>query len=53
MKAAASVFLSVVSGAVLAHPGHGALELHWHFEDLLWLLALVCLAILIKKALKR
>jgi hypothetical protein len=48
------LLLLVSSSAALAHPGHGALEVHWHAEDLLWwVFALVCIGLLIKKALKK
>ena len=30
--------LLFISGSVLAHPGHGALEMHWHLDDLAWIL---------------
>jgi hypothetical protein len=33
----AAVFL-LFSTSVLAHPGHGALEVHWHLDDLGWAL---------------
>jgi hypothetical protein len=32
--------LGFFSTSVFAHPGHGALEIHWHVEDLLALVAL-------------
>ncbi len=31
-----TIVLVLASGAALAHPGHGALEIHWHADDLLW-----------------
>jgi|CXWL01.1.fsa_nt_gi hypothetical protein len=31
-----AAFLIIASGAALAHPGHGALEIHWHADDLAW-----------------
>lgn len=31
-----TTFLLLASGAALAHPGHGALEVHWHADDLMW-----------------
>jgi uncharacterized membrane protein YeaQ/YmgE (transglycosylase-associated protein family) len=31
-----TMVLSFASGAALAHPGHGALEVHWHADDLIW-----------------
>ena len=41
----------------LAHPGHGALEVHWHLDDLAWAalgaLALVGIVLLVRKALTR
>ena len=41
----------------LAHPGHGALEIHWHLDDLAWValgaFALVGIILLVRKALKR
>ena len=43
--------------AALAHPGHGALEIHWHLDDLAWVAlggaALAALVLLVRKALKR
>jgi len=49
--------LLLASGTVLAHPGHGALEIHWHFDDVAWAavgaLALAGIALLVRKALKR
>jgi len=30
--------LFLLSGAALAHTGHGALEIHWHADDLVWML---------------
>ena len=54
-----SLFLSllVASGAALAHPGHGALEIHWHVDDMVWVaigaLALVAIVLLVRKVLKR
>jgi len=54
-----SLFLSllVASGAALAHPGHGALEIHWHLDDIAWAaigaLALVGIVLLVRKVLKR
>ena len=47
-------FIPVVA---LAHPGHGALEIHWHLDDLAWValgaLALGVVVLLVRKALKR
>ena len=46
--------LFAFSSAALAHPGHGALEIHWHPGDLVWVvLAIVCIAFLVKKASKK
>ena len=43
--------------AALAHPGHGALEVHWHLDDLAWValgaIVLVGIVLLLRKALKR
>jgi hypothetical protein len=36
----APVFLSLLSGAALAHEGHGFSGTHWHAGDLLGLLVL-------------
>lgn len=33
-----TMVLLLASGAVFAHPGHGALEIHWHADDLAWAL---------------
>jgi LPXTG-motif cell wall-anchored protein len=33
----AAAFL-LFPGSVLAHPGHGALEVHWHLDDIGWAL---------------
>jgi len=35
-KLCVTTFLFLFSGAALAHPGHGALEIHWHADDLMW-----------------
>ena len=35
-KLCVTMFLILVSGVALAHPGHGALEIHWHADDLAW-----------------
>ena len=35
----ARLALLLFSSSALAHPGHGALELHWHAGDLVWILA--------------
>jgi hypothetical protein len=54
-----SLFLSllVASGAALAHPGHGALEMHWHLDDMAWAaigaVALLGIVLLVRKVLKR
>ena len=54
-----SLFLSLLlaSGAALAHPGHGALEIHWHLDDIAWAaigaLALVGMVLLVRKVLQR
>jgi hypothetical protein len=49
--------LLLASGTVLAHPGHGALEIHWHLDDIAWAaigaLALVGIVLLVRKVLKR
>jgi len=41
----------------LAHPGHGALEIHWHLDDLAWAalgaFVLVGIVLLLRKALKK
>jgi hypothetical protein len=34
----ARLALLLFSSSALAHPGHGALEIHWHAEDLIWFL---------------
>ena len=53
------LFLSLLfaSSSALAHPGHGALEIHWHLEDMVWAaigaLALVAIVLLVRKVLKR
>lgn len=31
-----TMVLVLSSGVALAHPGHGALEIHWHADDLAW-----------------
>lgn len=31
-----TMVLVLASGAARAHPGHGALEIHWHAGDLAW-----------------
>ena len=47
----------LASGAAIAHPGHGALQIHWHLDDMLWAaiggLALVGIVLLVRKVLKR
>jgi hypothetical protein len=59
MQSRISLLLSLLaaSGAALAHPGHGALEIHWHFDDMAWVavgaLALAGIVLLVRKALKR
>jgi hypothetical protein len=30
--------LVLVSSPALSHPGHGALAVHWHLDDLAWAL---------------
>jgi heme/copper-type cytochrome/quinol oxidase subunit 3 len=45
--------LLLFPSSAFAHPGHGALEMHWHVEDLLWILAFAGIAFLIKRALKK
>ena len=51
------LLLAALPGAAFAHPGHGALEIHWHLEDVAWValgaVVLVCIGLLIRKALKR
>ena len=34
----ARLALLLFSSSVLAHSGHGALEIHWHTEHLIWFL---------------
>jgi len=34
----ARLALLLFSSSVFAHSGHGALEIHWHTEDLIWFL---------------
>ena len=59
MKLAKLAFIVFLSGsnAAFAHPGHGALEVHWHFEDLalaaLGIVAVSGLVFLLRKVLKR
>ena len=46
----ARLVLLLFSSSAFAHPGHGALEVHWHFDDLMWiLLVLIGIGLLIKK----
>ena len=51
--AKALFFLPAVA---LAHPGHGALEVHWHLADLAWAalgaFVLAGIVLLVRKALK-
>jgi len=35
-KLCVTMVLLLSSGAALAHPGHGAFEIHWHADDLVW-----------------
>jgi hypothetical protein len=35
----ARLALLLFSSSAFAHPGHGALEIHWHTGDLIWFLA--------------
>jgi len=49
----ARLALLLFSSSVLAHPGHGALEIHWHFEDLVFIVLGVLVLFLVKKALKK
>lgn len=35
-KLCVTTFLFLSAGAARAHPGHGALEIHWHADDLMW-----------------
>jgi heme/copper-type cytochrome/quinol oxidase subunit 3 len=39
--------LGLLSSPVFAHPGHAALEIHWHLDDIAWVLlaALVVLGV--------
>jgi hypothetical protein len=37
-KLAVLAVLLIPAGSALAHPGHGALDLHWHADDLVWML---------------
>jgi len=59
MLRSCSLFLSLLftASAALAHPGHGALEIHWHLEDIalavLGFLAISFLVFLVRKALKQ
>jgi len=59
MLRSCSLFLSLLfsAAAALAHPGHGALEIHWHLEDValavLGFLVISLLVFLVRKALKR
>ena len=45
------------SGAAIAHPGHGALQVHWHMDDLaliaLGVAAVVGVVYFLKKKQKR
>ena len=34
----ARLALLLFSSSAFAHPGHAALEIHWHMEDLVWFL---------------
>jgi LPXTG-motif cell wall-anchored protein len=34
----ARLALLLFSSSAFAHPGHGALEIHWHTESLIWFL---------------
>jgi len=34
----ARLALLLFSSSAFAHPGHGALEIHWHAGDLIWFL---------------
>jgi heme/copper-type cytochrome/quinol oxidase subunit 3 len=51
------LFLLSTTASALAHPGHGALEIHWHLDDIVWAaigaFALVGIVLLVRKALKR
>ena len=49
----ARLALLFFSSSALAHPGHGALEIHWHIEDLalmaLFIAAVAGLVYVLKK----
>ena len=49
--------LVLVSSPALSHPGHGALAVHWHLDDLAWVLlgalAVLGVAFLVAKRWKR
>ena len=53
----ARVALLLFSSPAFAHPGHGALEIHWHGEDIalavLGFLAFFLIVYFIRKALKK
>jgi len=37
MQTLASLALLLLSGTAFAHPGHSSLAMHWHMEDLAWI----------------
>lgn len=41
----ARLALLLFSSCAFAHPGHGALEIHWHAENLIWFLVGAVVAI--------
>jgi hypothetical protein len=49
----ARLALLLFSSSALAHPGHGALEIHWHFDDLVFIAVGILVLFLMKKALKK
>ncbi len=57
MTRALFVFLSFISSSAFSHPGHGALEVHWHLDDIvlaaLGAVALIGIVFLVRKVLKR
>ena len=53
----ARVALLLFSSSAFAHPGHGALEIHWHGEEIalaaLGFLAFFLIGFFLRKALKK
>jgi len=51
------MFLFFLPVPALAHPGHGALEIHWHLDDIAWAalgaFILVGIFLLLRAALKK